>query len=73
MAKTVFYARVSTRDQNPALQVDAARKMGVKNDDIFVEKAAAAVATARSSLRRSLPARKATRWPAGSWTALDAA
>ena len=39
MAKTVFYARVSTRDQNPALQVDAARKMGVKNDDIFVEKA----------------------------------
>ena len=39
MPKTVFYARVSTRDQNPALQVDAAKKMGVKSDDIYVEKA----------------------------------
>lgn len=39
MPKTVFYARLSTRDQNPALQIDAAKKLGVKSDDIFVEKA----------------------------------
>ena len=30
---------LSTRDQNPALQVDAAQKLGVKSDDIYVEKA----------------------------------
>ena len=39
MAKTVFYARVSTRDQNPGLQVEAAKRLGVKNDNIFTEKA----------------------------------
>src|SRR5271168_2830536 len=39
MAKTVFYARVSTRDQNPGLQIDAAKALGVKSDFIFVEKA----------------------------------
>jgi DNA invertase Pin-like site-specific DNA recombinase len=39
VAKTVFYARVSTRDQNPALQIDAAKKLGVRTDNIFVEKA----------------------------------
>ena len=38
-SKTIFYARVSTRDQNPALQIDAAQKLGVKSDDIYVEKA----------------------------------
>ena len=39
MAKTIFYARVSTRDQNPGLQVEAAKRLGVRNDDIYVEKA----------------------------------
>jgi DNA invertase Pin-like site-specific DNA recombinase len=39
MSKTVFYARVSTRDQNPGLQIDAAKKLGVKSENIFVEKA----------------------------------
>ena len=39
MAKTVFYARVSTRDQNPSLQTDAAKQLGVKSENIFVEKA----------------------------------
>ena len=39
MSKTIFYARVSTRDQNPALQIDAAKTLGVKSDNIFVEKA----------------------------------
>jgi DNA invertase Pin-like site-specific DNA recombinase len=39
MAKTVFYVRVSTRDQNPALQVAAAHRLGVKTNDILIEKA----------------------------------
>lgn len=39
MTKTVFYARVSTRDQNLALQVDAARDLGIKTENIFIEKA----------------------------------
>jgi DNA invertase Pin-like site-specific DNA recombinase len=39
MAKTLFYARVSTRDQKLDLQLDAARKLGVKTADIHVEKA----------------------------------
>ena len=39
MAKTVFYCRVSTRDQRTDSQVAAARKLGVKDEHIFVEKA----------------------------------
>ena len=39
MAKTVFYCRVSTKDQNINLQRDAATKMGVKSEHIYVEKA----------------------------------
>jgi len=39
VSKTVFYARVSTRDQRLDLQLDAARKLGVKTANIFVEKA----------------------------------
>ena len=39
MPKLVFYARVSTRDQNPSLQVDAAKQLGAKSENIFVEKA----------------------------------
>ena len=42
MAKTIFYARVSTRDQSLDLQVDAARRMGVKEEHIFLEKASGA-------------------------------
>lgn len=42
MAKTLFYARVSTRDQKLDLQLDAARKLGVKTEDIYVEKASGA-------------------------------
>jgi DNA invertase Pin-like site-specific DNA recombinase len=42
MAKTVFYARVSTKDQKLDLQLDAARKLGIKTADIFVEKASGA-------------------------------
>ena len=40
--KTVFYARVSTRDQKPDGQVAAARRLGVKEAHIFVEKASGA-------------------------------
>jgi DNA invertase Pin-like site-specific DNA recombinase len=39
MSKIVFYARVSTKDQKLDLQLDAARKLGVKTAGIFVEKA----------------------------------
>jgi DNA invertase Pin-like site-specific DNA recombinase len=42
MPKTVFYARVSTRDQSLDLQVDAARRIGVKDEHIFLEKASGA-------------------------------
>src|SRR5262245_39719638 len=40
--KTVFYARVSTRDQSPASQVAAAHRLGVKDQHIYVEKASGA-------------------------------
>ncbi|WP_290993428.1 recombinase family protein [Hyphomicrobium sp.] len=39
MAKTLFYARVSSREQKLDLQRDAARKLSVKTADIFIEKA----------------------------------
>ena len=39
MPKIIFYARVSTRDQNPSLQTDEAKRLGVKSENIFVEKA----------------------------------
>ena len=42
MVKTIFYARVSTRDQSLDLQVDAARRMGVKEEHIFRERASGA-------------------------------
>lgn len=35
----VFYGRVSTQDQNPAMQIDAARKRGIPEDNIFIDKA----------------------------------
>jgi DNA invertase Pin-like site-specific DNA recombinase len=39
MPKMVFYCRVSTRDQNVNLQRDAAVRMGVRSENIYVEKA----------------------------------
>lgn len=57
MARTVFYGRVSTRDQKLDLQLDAARSLGVKTADIFIEKASGArhdrpvLATALESLK----------------------
>jgi predicted site-specific integrase-resolvase len=39
MGRVVFYARVSTKDQKLDLQLDAARSLGVKTANIFVEKA----------------------------------
>ena len=42
MAKTVFYARVSTRDQKADLQLEAAKRLGVKPPHIYVETASGA-------------------------------
>jgi DNA invertase Pin-like site-specific DNA recombinase len=42
MTKIVFYARVSTKDQKLDLQLDAARRLGVVTENIFVEKASGA-------------------------------
>ena len=42
MAKTVFYARVSTRDQKSDLQLEAAKRLGVKPPNIYVETASGA-------------------------------
>jgi DNA invertase Pin-like site-specific DNA recombinase len=42
MAMTIFYARVSKRDQSLDLQVDAARRIGVKEEHIFLEGASGA-------------------------------
>lgn len=42
MPKTIFYARVSTRDQKADLQLEAAKRLGVKTANIYVEKASGA-------------------------------
>ena len=42
MAKTLFYARVSTGDQKADLQVEAAKRLRVKTANIYVEKASGA-------------------------------
>ena len=38
----IGYARVSTQDQNPQLQIDALRAVGCTDDQIYVEKASGA-------------------------------
>src|SRR5688572_12291233 len=42
MTKTIFYARVSTKDQKLDLQLDTARHLGVKTANVFIEKASGA-------------------------------
>jgi DNA invertase Pin-like site-specific DNA recombinase len=42
MAKTIFYARVSTRDQKADLQLEAAKRLHVKREHIYVETASGA-------------------------------
>ena len=42
MAQKVGYARVSTEDQRLDLQLDALRRAGVANGDVYVEKVSAA-------------------------------
>ena len=37
MSKLIGYARVSTSDQNPALQIDVLKAVGVAEENIFVE------------------------------------
>lgn len=52
-ARVVFYARVSTVDQNLALQTDAAERLGVHPDDMFVEKISA-TRKKRPELRKAI-------------------
>lgn len=42
MPKTIFYARVSTRDQKLDLQIDAAKRIGVPTAQIYIETASGA-------------------------------
>jgi Enterobacteriaceae phage serine recombinase len=42
MPKTVFYCRVSTKDQKADLQIEAARLLGVMTANIFIERASGA-------------------------------
>jgi len=42
MTKTLFYCRTSTRRQNLQMQIDAARKLGCAEEDIYVEQASGA-------------------------------
>ena len=67
----VGYARVSTSDQNPELQLDALRRAGC--DKVFTEKASGA-RDDRPELARILEdvLRAATRWSCGSSTASPA-
>lgn len=60
----VGYARVSTRDQSPALQLNALREAGC--DKVFTEKASGAQRDCRSCGRRSIISVLATRWRCGS-------
>jgi DNA invertase Pin-like site-specific DNA recombinase len=57
MGRVVYYARVSTKDQRLDLQLDAARKLGVKTADIFVEKASG-IRHDRPALAKALAALK---------------
>lgn len=61
MPKTIFYARVSTREQNLDAQVDAARRLGVPDEHIYVEKLPALVTTGQLSPRLSRFSKRATR------------
>jgi DNA invertase Pin-like site-specific DNA recombinase len=55
MAKIVFYARVSTKDQRLDMQLDAARRLGVPTADVYVEKASG-VRHERPELAKALAA-----------------
>lgn len=62
----IGYARVSTRDQNPQLQIDALQAAGYPEGRIYVEKASGAQRDGRSSGRPSTTCARETRWSSGS-------
>ena len=69
-AMLVGYARVSTREQNQALQLDALQAAGCER--VYTEKASGANARDPSSRQRSTMPVRATRWWCGSSTGLPA-
>ncbi len=63
MGDLIGYARVSTTEQNPTLQLDALQAAGCER--VFTEEASGAVAE-RPELARALDHGAATRWWCGS-------
>jgi Resolvase, N terminal domain len=57
VGRTIAYCRVSSRDQNPQLQLDALRAHGY--DQLFAEKQSARQGTARPEFTRALAALRA--------------
>lgn len=61
------YARVSTLDQDPALQLDALTAAGV--DEVFVDHACGALTGRPQLTELTAGSGPATRWWCGGWTA----
>jgi Resolvase, N terminal domain len=66
MGHVLGYARVSTADQQPHLQVEALEHAGCYR--MFVETASGARTTGLPSSRSWTSSAPATRWSSGSWT-----
>jgi DNA invertase Pin-like site-specific DNA recombinase len=66
MGHLLGYARVSTTDQHPQLQLDALQRAGCYR--VFTETAAAPAATAPPSRKSWTSCGPATPWSSGNWT-----
>ena len=71
-ARLVGYARVSTQDQDLALQIDALLKYGVAKDLIFTDKASAQNTNAPDSMLASRSFETGMSCLSGGWIDSDA-